>query len=45
MADLKRQRFGRSLERHEADEQISFLEVDKTIVFFNESEAVAAETR
>ena len=43
MADLKRQRFGRSLERHEADEQISFLEVDGKIVFFNESEAVAAE--
>ena len=44
MADLKRHRFGRSLERHEPDEQISFMEVDGKIVFFNESEAVAAET-
>ena len=43
MADLKRHRFGRSSERHEADEQISFMEVDGEIVFFNESEAVAAE--
>ena len=43
MADLKRHRFGRSTERHEADEQISFMEVDGKIVFFNESEAVAAE--
>ena len=44
MADLKRHRFGRSSERHEPDEQISFMEVDGKIVFFNESEAVAAET-
>lgn len=43
MADLKRHRFGRSSERHEPDEQISFLEVDGKMVFFNESEAVAAE--
>ena len=43
MADLKRHRFGRSSERHEPDEQISFMEVDGKIVFFNESEAVAAE--
>ena len=43
MADLKRHRFGRSSERHESDEQISFMEVDGKIVFFNESEAVAAE--
>lgn len=43
VADLKRRRFGRSSERHEADEQISFMEVDGEIVFFNESEAVAAE--
>ena len=42
MADLKRHRFGRSSERHEPDEQISFMEVDGKIVFFNESEAVAA---
>ena len=43
MADLKRHRSGRSSERHEPDEQISFMEVDGKIVFFNESEAVAAE--
>ncbi len=43
VADLKRHRFGRSSERHEADEQLSFMEVDGEIVFFNESEAVAAE--
>ena len=43
VADLNRRRFGRSSERHEADEQISFMEVDGEIVFFNESEAVAAE--
>ena len=43
LADLKRHRFGRPSERHESDEQISFMEVDGKIVFFNESEAVAAE--
>ena len=43
LADLKRHRFGRSSERHESDEQISFMEVDGKIVFFNELEAVAAE--
>ena len=43
LADLKRHRFGRSSERHESDEQISFMEVDGKTVFFNESEAVAAE--
>ncbi len=43
MADLKRHRFGRSSERHETGEQISFMQVDGKIVFFNESEAVAAE--
>ena len=43
VADLKRHRFGRSSERHESDEQISFMEVDGKIVFFNESEAVASE--
>ena len=43
MADLKRHRFGRSSEKHGAEEQISFMEVDGKIVFFNESEAVAAE--
>ena len=44
MADLKRHRFGRSSERHEVtDGQISFMETDGQIVFFNESEAAAAE--
>ena len=43
MADLKRHRFGRSSEKHGAEDQISFMEVDGKIVFFNESEAVAAE--
>ncbi len=43
MADLKRHRFGRSSEKHETEDQISFMEVDGRIVFFNEAEAVAAE--
>lgn len=43
MADLKRHRFGRSSEKHEAEDQISFMEVDGKIVFFNEAEAVATE--
>lgn len=43
VSDLKRKRFGRSSEKHEMAEQISFMEVDGKIVFFNESEAVAAE--
>ena len=43
MADLKRHRFGRSSEKHEAEDQISFMEVDGKIVFFNESEAVTEE--
>ena len=43
LADLKRHRFGRSSEKHEPDEQFSFMEVDGKIVFFNEPEAVAAE--
>ena len=43
LADLKRQRFGRSSEKHETENQISFMEVDGKIVFFNEPEAVAAE--
>ena len=43
MADLKRHRFGRSSEKHGAEDQISFMEVDGKIVFFNESEAVATE--
>ena len=43
VSDLKRHRFGRSSERHEIEDQISFMEVDGQVVFFNESEAVAAE--
>lgn len=43
LADLKRHRFGRATEKHEMDEQISFMEVDGKIVFFNEAEAVAGE--
>ena len=44
MADLKRHRFGMSSEKHEVtDGQISFMETDGQIVFFNEPEAVAAE--
>lgn len=43
VADLKRHRFGRSSERHETEAQISFMEVDGKIVFFNEAEAVAKE--
>ena len=43
MADLKRHRFGRSSEKHEIEDQMSFMEVDGKIVFFNEAEAVAAE--
>ena len=43
MADLKRHRFGRSSEKHETEDQISFMEVDGKIVFFNEAEVVAAE--
>ncbi len=43
LADLKRHRFGRLSERHEPYEQISFMEVDGEILFFNESEAVAVE--
>ena len=43
VADLKRHRFGRSSERHEMEAQISFMEVDGRIVFFNEAEAVAEE--
>ena len=43
MADLKRHRFGRPSEKHETEGQVSFMEVDGKIVFFNEPEAVAAE--
>ncbi len=43
VADHKRQRFGRSTQRHENEHQISFMEVDGEIVFFNEAEAVVEE--
>ncbi len=43
VADLKRHRFGRASERHENEGQISFMEVDGEIVFFNEAEAIAEE--
>lgn len=43
VADLKRHRFGRSSEKLDTSSQISFMEVDGKIVFFNEAEAVAAE--
>ncbi len=33
LADLKRHRFGRSSERHEPEEQMSFMEADGKIVF------------
>ena len=41
LADQKRRRFGRSSERHVTEGQVSFMEVDGEIVFFNEPEAVA----
>lgn len=44
LADSKRQRFGRSSEKHEVEDQISFMEVDGKVVFFNEAEAVAGES-
>ena len=43
LEDLKRHRFGRPSERHETDGQISFMEVNGQIVFFNEAEAVSTE--
>lgn len=40
MVLANRSRFGRSSEKMEDTSQISFMEVDRTIVFFNEAEAV-----
>lgn len=37
----KKERFGRSSEKMEDFSQISFMEVDGNIVFFNEAEAVS----
>ena len=42
VAVLNRKRFGRSQERMDIAEQISFLEIDGEIVFFNEAEALAS---
>ena len=43
IAVANRQRFGRAAESFEPDGQISFKEVDGTVVFFNEAEAVCDE--
>ena len=43
MSDLKRRRYGRSTEKLEIDQQISFREENGEIVFFNEAEAVVDE--
>ena len=43
MPDLKRRRYGRSTEKFEIDQQISFREENGEIVFFNEAEAVVDE--
>lgn len=42
IAVLNRRSFGRSSEKSGIDSQIAFMEVDGTIVFFNEAEAVAS---
>ena len=42
VAVLNNNRFGKSSEKLDVDNQISFLEVDGNIVYFNEAEAVAA---
>ena len=43
MSDLKRRRYGRSTEKLEIGQQISFREENGEIVFFNEAEAVVDE--
>jgi transposase len=43
VSDLNRHRFGRASEKHDTENQISFMEVDGEIVFFNEAEAAAPE--
>lgn len=43
LADQKKHRFGRSTERHLTEGQVSFMEVDGEIVFFNEPEAETQE--
>lgn len=42
LAVMNNHRFGRSSEKLRPDNQISFMEVDGNIVYFNEAEAVAA---
>lgn len=42
VAVLNNNRFGKSSEKLDTDNQISFMEVDGNIVFFNEAEAVAS---
>jgi len=44
IAVLNHRRFGKSSEKLNMDNQISFFEVDGQIVFFNEAEAIAALT-
>lgn len=44
LAVLNHNRYGRSSEKLDTDNQIAFMEVDGTIVFFNEAEAVASIT-
>ncbi|MCI9350303.1 MAG: hypothetical protein HFF83_14015 [Oscillibacter sp.] len=44
VAVLNQHRIGRSSEKLAVDEQIAFMEVNGTIVFFNEAEAVASLT-
>lgn len=44
LAVMNSQRFGKSSEKLDTDNQIAFLEVNGEIVFFNEAEAVASIT-
>lgn len=44
IAILNNHRFGKSSEKLDTDNQISFLEVDGQIVFFNEAKAIASLT-
>ena len=43
VADANRHRFGRSSERFEVNGQMSFLETDENMAYFNEAEAVCDE--
>lgn len=44
LAVMNNQRYGKSSEKLDTDDQIAFLEIDGKIVFFNEAEAIAALT-